>query len=305
MVYWIFGTLLLAIMTTGVIAVVSRPAKVRSAEHRKRFALDASGQTRIALAPEREAAPPSEPTDGALYPNIPLSTNRLIDLVRDADAPTSAIADAGVVSGPIGGKIVDTPDGEMVITTPPFVLRPQIFSKRVGRYFNRLTGRLPIWVVACPRVRLESLVTPTAPDGRDPDDWTQWRKRVRLRAIDIVICDRRSWKPLVAIMLEPAPGRRFQQRGASIGTSTALLLGGGQDRMIDEVLAHVGLPLVRGSGDLAQDWALIEPYVNEAILPTLSDEQFFDATDAANAKLDPEAAVNLLRMDADKGWMLE
>jgi hypothetical protein len=304
MEYWILGILALAIVAAVVAAAISKPAAKETAERRRRYALDAEGAERIPLAPERTAeAPPAVPAENGMPIFAPLAeepvrSNRLIDLAREEPEIPSG-------NGPvIGGTLVQTPDGEMILTTPPFALRPQLFSRRVGRYFNGLSRRLPAWVVACPRMRLEALVTPTPPDGRDPDDWAQWRRRVRMRAVDIVICDRRTWKPLVAIMLEPRPGGRFQRRGGTGGTSTALVLGGGQDRMIDEVLGHVGLPLIRGSGELAADWPLIAPYVDEAILRTRTEEEVLDATDAANERPDPEAAVNLLRLDEDKGWLL-
>lgn len=307
LVYWIFAILVLAIMATAVVAAVAHPRKSRTAERRRRYALDAQNDERIPLAPEREPATRAEvPDQGTpIWASSPQHAvgKRLIDMVRASeprvaeDPPAPALA--------VAAKLVQTPDGEAILTAPPFALRSHIFTRRIGRYYNGLSRRLPAWVVACPRMRLETLVTPTPPDGRDPDDWAQWRRRVRLRAIDIVIVDRRRWKPVLAIMLEPSPGVKFSRAGSANGTSTALAIGGGQDRMIDEVLAHVGLPLVRGSGDLAQDWAMIEPYINESILRTVSDDEALAASDAAASRPDPDAAVNLLRMDADKGWMLE
>ena len=75
-----------------------------------------------------------------------------------------------------------------------------------------------------------------------------------MRSIDILLCDRRDWKPLLAIMLErPA---HLTRRGVAVGgqfvnagTGTQLLggPGGGVDRMVEEVLGHIGLPLIRAS----------------------------------------------------------
>lgn len=305
MVYWILAILVVGIVVTIVVAVVARPAGGRAAERRRRYAIEASGP-RIPLAPEREAEVRGGMENGTAIFEPPAARpemrNRLTDQARDS-APEPEPARSGGRGAGIG-KIVDTPDGEMVLTTPPFELRAQVFSKRVGKYFNGLTRRLPVWVVACPRMRMESLVTPTPPDGRDPDDWAHWRRRVRLRAIDIVLCDRRTWKPILAIMLEPSSGKRFARRTGSNGTTTALVLGGGQDRMIDEVLAHVGIPLIRGSGHLTEDWALIEPYVNEAILPTMGDDAYHEATSAGIERPTPDAAVRLLMMDEERGGLL-
>lgn len=305
MVYVVFGVILLLIMAAIVAAVVLRPAKSKAADHRRRFALDDAGQPRIPLAPERADPPPVSIPD-FLPPPEPAAprANRLIDRALDSASPAS-IDEPAPDSPAIGGRIVDTPDGEIIITSPPFALRPQLFNRRLGRYYNGLTRRLPIWVVACPRMRLDALVTPTAPDGRDPDDWAQWRRRVRMRAIDFVLCDRRTWKPLAAIMIEPPPGGRFTRRSGSNGTTTALVLAGGQDRMIDELLAHVGLPLIRGTGDLSEDWPVIEPYVNEAILGTSAEPTDIESAIATSRRPDPDAAVNLLKLDGDEGWLLE
>lgn len=133
-----------------------------------------------------------------------------------------------------------------------------------------------------------------------------------MRSIDILLCDRRDWKPLLAIMLErPA---QLTRRGVAVGgqslnagTGTQLLggPGGGVDRMVEEVLGHVGLPLIRASGVLDEDWPLIDPYVSEAILRSQSDEDVIRATDVLADRPDPDAAVTLLRMDAENGWLLE
>jgi hypothetical protein len=295
-------------MGAVIVAVVGRPSKARAAERRRRYALDAPEQGRIPLAPPRTpqpAAPPDE-ADVVGFTPKPAPSARLFDARPEAGFPGGPERDDEPPAAAVTGRLVMTPDGEEIITTPPFALRPQMLGRRLGRYCNGLSRRLPAWVVACPRVRLESLVTPTPPDGRDPEDWTRWRRRVRMRAVDIVICDRRTWRPLVAVMLEPPAGGRFGRRGSANGTATALLIAGGQDRMIDEVLGHVGLPLVRGSGDLSQDWAVLEPYVDEAILRSVGDDEYLAATDAANStRLDPDAAVNLLKMDGDEGWALE
>lgn len=304
---WVLGLLIAAIVVTLVLVFVRRPEKARSAEVRKRYALEVDGAKRIPLAADRPSAPPAAPLAEIDARGVHAggdasrtgAANWLVDLVREDPSPLPPIRPPA--SG-IGGQIVRTPDGEAVITTPPFALRTQMLTTRLGRFINRLSGRLPAWMIACPRVRLDSLVTPTPPDGRDPDDWSQWRRRVRLRAVDVVICDRRSWRPILAITLQPVG--RFGRGDSSNGRLAALAIGGGRDRMIDEVLAHVGLPLVVATGHMAEDWKLIAPYVEQAILRGVSEEEIV-AADDARARPDPDAAVNLLRMDADKGWLLE
>ena len=190
------------------------------------------------------------------------------------------------------GRMVSTPDGEMILTTPPFALRNAIFSNRSGRFVNMLARRAPAWVMVCPRVRLDALLTPTKPDGRDPADWREWRKRVRVRSVDLVLCDRRTWRPLVAILFDKT--RNIDARKVA----------GGQDRMIDEVLGAAGLPLLRLSGEFERDWPLVKPYVEESILPHMTDEQVLDAS-MRTERVSGEGAVTLLRMDQEKGWVLE
>jgi hypothetical protein len=305
---WVLGILVVAIIVAVVYALTQRPEKAKSAELRRRYALDTSEAVQIPLVEERPPAPvtPIAETNGTFIFADERTTERTVtsnwlgDLVRDESA-------AGPMFAPerpaVGGRIVQTPDGETVITTPPFALRPQMLSNRLGRYANGLGKRLPAWLIACPRVRLESLVTPTPPDGRDAADWSQWRKRVRVRAVDVVICDRRTWRPVLAIMLKPAS--RFTRKGGTNGTVTAMTIGGGEDRMIDEVLGHVGLTLIHGSGKIADDWPMIEPYLEQAILRTPSEDELMLATEDSQSRLDPDAAVKLLRMDDDKGWLLE
>lgn len=299
---WVLGILLAATVITLVLAFVRRPEKSRSAELRKRYAIDEASALRIPLAEPQDKTPsPSPlaeiPADGSGGSSRTGVSNWLADRAREA-----APLDPRPPKSGVGGTIVTTPEGETVVTTPPFALRHQVLSSRLGRFVNGLGKRLPAWMVACPRVRLEALVIPTPPDGRDADDWSQWRRRVRLRAVDVVVCDRRTWKPVLAIMLKPAG--RFGRSDGTNGQLTALTVGGGRDRMIDEVLTHVGLTLVHASGRIADDWPLISPYIEQAILRSPTDEEMF-AADQTRSRPEPDAAVNLLKMDADKGWLLE
>lgn len=307
---WVLGILVAAIVAMLVYAATRRPEEKHASEVRKRYAISLSDGPRIPLAEEKPSAPTVPEDNGAAFPldddrTTPrtVTSNWLGDLARPGDDST-----AGGVIQPeppaVGGRIVQTPDGEAVITTPPFALRPQMLSNRLGRYTNAVNKRLPAWMIACPRVRLESLVTPTPPDGRDADDWGQWRRRVRLRAVDLVVCDRRTWRPILAIMLNPATRASRRADGAN-GTATALTFGGGRDSMIDEVLAHVGLTLIHGSGKLADDWPMIEPYLGEAILRSHGEEDLLLATEDPHGRPDPDAAVSLLKLDGDEGWALQ
>lgn len=148
--------------------------------------------------------------------------------------------------------MVLTPDGEMIITTPPFRLRETILSPREAAYAAAISRRLPRGLVLCPKVRLESLLTPTPPDGRDPEDWRTWRRRVRMRAVDFVICDTSGgrWRPLIAVEVDRPP-------------MAIRKIGGGVDRIIDEVLTAAGLPFVRCTGEPDADWPMIEPYLRD------------------------------------------
>lgn len=209
---------------------------------RRRFEIRDTGE-RVPLAAAAEAdsvAPPGSPM-GAAGEAAP-------DFDRRADGEAVAWPTTTVQ-----GRMVVTPEGEMILTEPPFVLREALLNRREAAYAEAIREGIrragAAGLVVCPKVRLESLVTPTPPDGRDAADWRAWRRRVRVRAVDLVVVDVRGggWRPVVAVEVDrPA---------------TATRVGGGVDRMVDEVLGRVGLPLVRCTGDPASDWEMIEPYI--------------------------------------------
>jgi hypothetical protein len=180
-------------------------------------------------------------------------------LAETAGAPAPEVGrradDEGLAwsTATVQGRMVVTPEGEMILTEPPFALRETLLNRREAAYAAAIREgirRLGVeGLEVCPKVRLESLVTPTPPDGRDAADWRAWRRRVRVRAVDLVVVDVRGggWRPVVAVEVDrPAAATR---------------VGGGVDRMVDEVLGRVGLPLVRCTGDPASDWGMIEPYI--------------------------------------------
>ncbi|HMN39917.1 MAG TPA: DUF2726 domain-containing protein [Phycisphaerales bacterium] len=251
-------------------------------ERRKRYALKETSE-RIPIATERAAPVLAPPIEEIAPPvRVPASGPPTFP-EREGEPPRHT---------PVTGRMVNTPDGEMILTTPPFTLRESIFGHSVGRFVNALYRRVPAWVILCPRVRMDTLVVPTPPDGRDPHDWRDWRKRVRLRSLDLVLCDRRTWRPLVAVMFDNRP-------------TNARALGGGRDRMTDEVLAQVGLPLLHLTGDFAADWPMIQPYVEQSILRHVSDEEAMEATMLRESPVDADSAATLLRLDSEKGWLLE
>ena len=141
---------------------------------------------------------------------------------------------------------VMTPNGPMELTSPPFRLRASVLSSRERWYARSISVKLPSGFVVCPKVRLESLLDPLPPDDRSVEDWREWRQRVRLRAVDFVICRMPDWEPVVAVLID-AP-----ERSASTVQT---------DRLIDETLAQVGLPFIRCSGSPRTDWPMIAPYV--------------------------------------------
>ncbi len=272
----LWGLLILVLLVAAIavgVALRGKSAQKKAVEdRRRRFAIQDTGE-RVPMAPERELVAAIPVSDEG---SLPIPSPRVI-----ASAPPA-----------VQGRIVHTPDGEMMLTTPPFVLREALFTSKTGRFVNLLSRRVPAWVMICPRVRLDSLLTPTKPDGRDPADWRDWRRRVRVRSVDLVLCDRRAWKPLVAVLLVPKAG------------VDARRVAGGNDQMIDEVLTAAGLPLLRLTGDFEKDWPLIKPYVEESILPHMTDEQVLEAS-MQTERISGDAAVELLRLDQEKGWMLE
>jgi len=292
--------LIIAVMLAGsvVIVWVTRTEERRREARKQRFELN-DQSVRLPMAEPRN---PRQANAGAVEEAAAF-------LARDQSATFRPDPRGGIDPDPAGpvitdplaggesrllGRVVETEDGESIITTPPFRLRESVFSKRHGRFATALIRRLPPWLVIAPRVRLDALVTPTSPDGRDADDWRTWRKRVRLRCVDLVLCDRRTWKPILAIIFERE----------NVGPR-ASLIGGGQDRIIDEVLASIGLPYVRITGHLREDWHAIRPYVEQAMLPTVGDAEETDDDRLGGTGWDASAAVTLLKLDDEKGWSLE
>ncbi len=144
-----------------------------------------------------------------------------------------------------GARKVMTPDGPMVLTTPPFRLKKSLMNYRERAYARAMSVMLPTGFVMCPQVRLESLLTPRHPDGRPVEDFRNWRRRVRMRAVDFVICRLPEWAPVVAMEIEKEKSAKAFAR----------------DRMVDEALMEAGLPLIRCSGTPQDDWAMIRPYL--------------------------------------------
>lgn len=287
---------------------------------------------RIALAKPSDSSPVPAPLGGS---GAPLSTDPLVSTItgtlsispvgqrfeladpgagasiRLIAPPTLAGSQLGVPEGGGGGgggpfpgaRFVKTPDGEAMMTAPPFKAKPALFNRRQATYARALLGRLPPWVVLCPKTRMDALVSPTPPDGRDPQDWRTWRTRVRWRAVDLLLCDRRTWRPVLAVIFD----HPHASADASPSSSPSRRVGGGRDRIIDEVLHAVGIPFVRATGDFLADWAAIEPYVSEAILRSgLVDEAF----DKELAELEEmrrlgDSAVNLMAIDGDDGFALQ
>ena len=283
---WILGILFAAIVVVAVIAIgTSGPAARARRERRKRYRLDETAD-RIDFIDAR----PAEPVP--MVAEIPPVSAPAASPVNPA-ASVVETQDSRPPRKPLG-RLVVTPDGESILTTPPFELRDAVFTRRAGKYVTSLYRRLPPWVVVCPKVRLDALLTPTAPDGRDASDWRVWRQRVRVRAVDLLLCDRRTWRPLLAVIIDGTPSADAQ-------STQITRLAGGKDRIIDEVLGAVGLPFIRGTGRFADDWPTIRPYIENAILPAPPEQQVID--EARRAR--PNGAVSLLRMDDSKGWLLE
>jgi hypothetical protein len=210
-------------------------------EARKRWVIGPGGGERIPLAtPEPRGAwtTASRLEEGAAM------------LSEADDPPTSSSLDDSPLPAP--ARLVLTPDGEMVLTAPPFALRESIVTPGAGALLRGIAGRLPREMVLCPRVRLESLVQPTSPVDRDPDDWRRWRRRVRLRSVDAAICrveagpdgESGGWRPVLAIEIDLP---------LSVSRNSA------PDRIVDDVLEAAGLPVVHvdAGATVEQAWTLI------------------------------------------------
>jgi hypothetical protein len=216
---------------------------------RKRWVIGTGGSERIALAPEPGtgtpifAAPPAPERVDEPVVSGPVF-ERAAFLSPLDDPPSSSDLDDSPLPAP--ARRVMTPDGEMVLTAPPFALRNSILPAPAAALLHAIATRLPQGMILCPRVRLESLVEPTSPVDRDPDDWRQWRRRVRLRSVDAAVCrlEAVGWRPLLAIEIDAQP---------------SMTRNVGPDRIVDDVLEAAGLPVVHLEADstVEQAWTLI------------------------------------------------
>lgn len=230
MAIWIIiGTLLVA-------ACIALTAWVLNARRASRTASQRRARARQ-LVPEGPAAAGTMlPLAGALAREpfaSPTPTNN--------GKPLATLDASPQAPGP-RARTVMTPDGPLTLTAPPFRLRRSIMTRRERTYARFLNHRLPSGYVLASQVRLESLLTPTDPHGYSADEFRTWRMRVRLRAVDFVICALPGWAPVVAVEVSDTPDETITR----------------DDRMTDEALAEVGLPLVRARRTPREDWSLIE-----------------------------------------------
>ena len=111
---------------------------------------------------------------------------------------------------------------------------------------------------------------------------------------DLLLCDRRDFRPVLAILWNrPARGGTLVERlrrpdGGPAG-----------DRLIEEILRQVALPVVHASGSLSQDWSQIAPYIDEAILPTR--DPCIEGDGAEDLRVSPVAASRLIQMTGEDG----
>lgn len=170
---WLVVVILLAMVTGAiVIVVVSKTDEKRRSQRLRRFELRDTGERLPLAAPPSEAAPAEPPKEDGTY----LFNGVRVNAGTVSKDPRAEIEpDPGFIPEPTEehksaphGRFVNTPDGEMLLTEPPFRLRETLFTKRNGRYAQALLRRLPPWLMICPRVRLDSILTPHQPRRTRP-----------------------------------------------------------------------------------------------------------------------------------------
>lgn len=295
MIEWVLLILMLGVVGFAAwLAMRGRAEERGRADERRRRFLIPESDERVPVYDDRHARQDPDAPDRISIAERPGSIQAILRTIQEEEAASKA--DERLAESPAGsiaplvsrrpqpervflpgtpngslGRVVKTPDGEMVLTAPPFVARDSIFSPRRGRYVMDLSRRLPPWIALCPRVRLDALVKATPPQGRDPADWREWRRRVRWRAVDVLLCDARSWRPILAIEIgrpDPAPDVRSPWHGAGGTGPSGNTRSEPPDRILEEVFIAIGIPFLRGSGVVSSDWPLIRPYVEESILTT-------------------------------------
>src|SRR5438876_6260328 len=160
---WLILLILVAMLAGAVVVLAERRTdQKRRAERRRRFELRDTGE-RVPLAPPKEPTARRDLAEvTAFIASDPAALSR-----RSANGEAGVDPDPAVM--PVvprstivpRGRFVHTPDGEMLLTEPPFTLRETVFTKRNGRYAQALLRRLPPWLMICPKVRLDSMLTPT------------------------------------------------------------------------------------------------------------------------------------------------
>lgn len=242
----VYAALRVSVRTRAPAAPVIEPAR------EARETIDASGPRLPFREPEGERAAVVAANEGSADPVI-----GVLGFDVDATDRDGAVIDATPDWSDLDlgwalreekprSRRVMTPNGPMELTAPPFTLKSSIMTSRERWYARAISVRLPSGFVVCPKVRLESLLNPTPPNDRALDDWREWRKRVRMRSVDFLICRMPDWEPVVAVLIESSERSALSVR---------------VDRMIDETLAEVGLPFVRCTGSPRSDWRMIAPYV--------------------------------------------
>lgn len=250
------GLVLIAgvLLTAGLYARRSahRADEARAA-WRRRFTIPETSERLPIAEPRTPSDEPAHPIDPGAEPPAFEPTNETSLRGVALDAPFDPVFDVWAARDASGvrGRIVDTPDGQLFLSEPPFLPKERLLDRAEAWIAREVKRRLPPGCVLCPKVRLESLVVPRSPEGRDVDDWRTWRRRVRMRCVDLLIVEKRSWRPVVAVEVDPPTDLRRTTAGRP-------------DRMIDEVLGAIGLPLVRvtpGVSTFDSAWELIEPHL--------------------------------------------
>ncbi len=199
------------------------------------------------------------------------------------------MANRGCLAG-LGRMLRDLGGGTRAATPlrvrPRFCVRDDFMSPAELSFYHVLRQRVGDAYVICPKVSLGDLFFAVHPDRRVAFGM---RNRIDRKHADLVICDPLTLRPLGAIELDDSSHARTRRRQ--------------RDRLVDEVFAVAGLPLVRVPVRRGYTAADVERVIARFAWPNASPApEAAPETAAPPAPAAPPTAGEPQAPDVAEGW---